>query len=234
MEARIQRNSDAVKGVARKKNGTTRRKRKRVVDEEDDDDVLSKYNKKKDKKAKKVKKSKKQKGRKKSDEDQDGRSKISDKQQNSQKEHLSSKFVDVADDLSDEEEERAFFERERRLQRLIEANDGKPLTPEQIRLVYESESIYQGNGIHQKDQFEGILSDTEAVISKPALSSEMVLTDDSGDAENSAVDSDKDESAANIQNGESVKNSFADNSQDTDATKKIKRIRNIIEDSDDE
>ncbi|GME87323.1 unnamed protein product [[Candida] boidinii] len=234
MEARIQRNSDAVKGVARKKNGTTRRKRKRVVDEEDDDDVLSKYNKKKDKKAKKVKKSKKQKGRKKSDEDQDGRSKISDKQQNSQKEHLSSKFVDVADDLSDEEEERAFFERERRLQRLIEANDGKPLTPEQIRLVYESESIYQGNGIHQKDQFEGILSDTEAVISKPALSSEMVLTDDSGDAENSAVDSDKDESAANIQNGESAKEFFTDNSQDTDATKKIKRIRNIIEDSDDE
>ncbi|GME82914.1 unnamed protein product [[Candida] boidinii] len=146
----------------------------------------------------------------------------------------SRKFVDVADDLSDEEEERAFFERERRLQRLIEANDGKPLTPEQIRLVYESESIYQGNGIHQKDQFEGILSDTEAVISKPALSSEMVLTDDSGDAENSAVDSDKDESAANIQNGESAKEFFTDNSQDTDATKKIKRIRNIIEDSDDE
>lgn len=234
MEARIQRNSDTVKGVARKKNGTTRRKRKRVVDEEDDDDVLSKYNTKKDKKAKKVKKSKKQKGRKKSDEDQDGRSKISDKQQNSQKEHLSSKFVDVADDLSDEEEERAFFERERRLQKLIEANDGKPLTPEQIRLVYENESIYQGNGIHQKDQFEGILSDTEVVISKPALSSEIVLSDDSDDAGNSAVNSDKHDSAANIQNEESAKESLTDNSQDTDATKKIKRIRNIIEDSDDE
>ncbi|GMG00293.1 unnamed protein product [[Candida] boidinii] len=233
MEARIQRNSDAVKGVARKKNGTGRRKRKRVVDEDDDDDVLSKYNKKKVK-ATKVKKSKKQNRRNKTDENQDDGSKISEKQQNSQKEHLSSKIVDVADDLSDEEEERAFFERERRLQKLIEANDGKPLSPEQIRMVFENESIYQGNDIQEKDQFEGILSDTEVVISKTSLGEETVLSNDSDDDEKSTANSDQNELASKTQSEELNIESIIDNSQDTDATRKIRRIRNIIEDSDDE
>ncbi|QPG73043.1 hypothetical protein FOA43_000347 [Brettanomyces nanus] len=127
MEARLDANEKRIKGRAlKKKNMRSRKRRHKHIDPEDDDPLPF---------SKKTGGSKKRK-KNASIPMHEGVEKVQKEKISEPKKHLSSKFIDSDEDESDGEKKTAFFEREKRLLKLVHDNENKPLTPEQYNALF--------------------------------------------------------------------------------------------------
>ncbi|ODV87608.1 hypothetical protein CANARDRAFT_21553 [[Candida] arabinofermentans NRRL YB-2248] len=232
MEARLENSENRVKGKALKKR---RRRVAAASDSEADDPVSGGSN---QNKKKKKKRSKHNAPAMHDDVEKPSKSKAAE----AGNAHLSSKYV-VDDDMSDEDQDKLFFERELRLQQLMRQNGGQKISLEQYQSIF-SENFSSTTGY--EDTFEGLDDDESpeesAAPKSTQLSNERVaasdLDDDDDDDDSSDEDTVSNKEKVVAQRGSDVESDVQDEDDDNSdastgkATLKVAISNEKVDDSD--